>query len=1150
MKKFFTFLLYLLIIILISAVVVGITMLLGRPLQEAAIAVAVILSIWLLVVLIRKMIIRHRAKAQVERIIQKENAIIDAELGKSPKELLNELKHGWKHAVKLLKKSHLKLKGDPLYVLPWYMVFGKPRSGKSTALKNAQLITPAFELSEHEDGSTLNLEWWLYDQAIVIDTAGRYAVPDVDKRDRKEWSTLLSMLSRHKQKEPLNGLVLVVAADRLLNNSEEALMEEGHQVRSGINELMEKLEIQMPVYLMITKCDLVDQFSNWCEYLPAESLKQVMGYLNTDDVSDIDSILDKGFDTVIDRIKQLRLLMMERSDNPDDSLIELPVNLEKMRAGLHAFASTALKDNLYQETPKFRGLYFSSSQQQISGQAGETKLVNHGMFLHHLFTHVMPPDRGLLGTLPSAERLRRAFRNYSLSVSGFVTAAIIVGLSVAFVNDKSTLEDLLDSNTEINLSQNNINQQINAMNRLNELLLDIEKIENEWMLPWYGPYQHSPHYNRLLAEFVNGFNEQILASVDSPLNNLVSNIEGEKTAYLVSGLVRRINLLNNKINASTLDESLANIPDEYLTVIGDSIDAESAQMFSALYRRYIQLQTANVVLAEEKLRLQAALENAIYSNHSGYDWLISWANEQGLPEININDFWGGSGLLDKVYKVDAAYTQAGKQFIDTFLNELNTAAVGSNRIASIKSDFMAYYQRRYLKAWQSFVDNFDQGKKKLKGRKEWLTALEGMTGRDNPYFNLMQKIHEETQGVDSEGLFTSREKISYFTEIQAFSGDGAGKKGKNKLAKTGLKLLGKFGKVGKLAAKAGKKGLKAKKKADKGKGVDLNAVLEEAAKAYGEYKKSLLEVSFNVDSRHFSYNSMSAVFKNPEDPTAGDGSGASAWKAIRQLQMVIGKPQQSSHQFWNLYSGPIRLAYDYMQNEAACFLQGEWQDNVLAEIVGVDEDKLGQTLIGENGLVWNFVDGAAEPFLKKKYRKGYIPAKANGKTLSWEKEFISYVNASDKGREYVGNEFVVKISALPTGINQGASVSPYATYLDLHCADKVQNLSNYNYSASKEFNWSLKQCGDVVLRIELGELTLRKQYTGRKGFSKFLAEFRDGRRVFTAEEFPEQLSQLQNESVTAIDVNYNITGQQPVIQILNTISFSPPKTALSCWSQQ
>lgn len=1150
MKKFFTFLLYLLVILLICGIVIGIYMLIGRPLEEAGVVIGVIFGVWLLIILIRKLIVRYRAKAQVERVI-KISDVVDAELGKSPKELLKDLQVGWKKAIKTLRGSHLKLKGDPLYVLPWYMVFGKPRSGKSTALKNASLLMPSLELSSHTDGSTLNLEWWLYDQAIVIDTAGRYAVPDDDKRDRKEWGSLLNMLTRHKQKEPINGLVIVVAADRLLNNTHEELLEEGRQVRSGINELMEKLEVKMPVYLMVTKCDLIDQFTNWCKYLPEESRKQVMGYLYEDEVLDVDSSLDKAFDVVLDRLKELRLLMMERTDSPDDSLIELPFNMEKLRDGLHSFSSTALKANLYQESPKLRGLYFSSSQHDVS-EEGSSEIKNEGLFLHHLFTRIMPPDRGILSTLPSAERLRRAARNYGLSGAGLTIAAAVLMMSFAFVKDQRALEFLLSKSTEIQMTQSDVNEQINSLYRLSELIKDVNKVENEWTLPWYGISSHSPQYLAMVDKFTQTFRNELLDQVDHNLNLRVSTVSESETAYLVSGLVRRINILNEKlIPKDEKDEEptiLPDIPDEYLSVVSDNVDADSSQLFVGLYKKYITLISTNVVLEEEQLRLKTVLEGSLYSGRTGFNWLILWANSQGLPTVKLDMFWNGSRLLEKQPEVPAAYTLEGRAFLSRFLEELKLAVEGSASLSVITSDFMSFYDRKYLKAWKEFAEKFDMGKEKLRGRKEWLTALEAMTGRDNPYFSFMRMAKLETAPITMDGIFNSKESIDYFAQIQDFVGEETGGKGNAKLAKMGLKVLGKFGKVGKLAAKAGKKGLKAKKKMGGGKAVDLDAVLEDASKSYVDYKKALLDISFNADSTKFSYNAISSAYKSPENLSVGDGSGATAWAAIRKLQMTIGKPRDSSRTFWNLYTGPIRLAYDYMQKEAACHLQTSWQDNVLAEVVGVNEDKLAPALIGETGLVWAYVQNYADPFLKKKFRKGYIPNKLNSTSLGWEEEFIKYINNSDEGRSVVGSDFIVKVEALPTGINQGATISPYATYLDLHCADGVQTLANYNYSAAKNFNWSLKNCGDATLRIEVGEYTLRIQYKGRKGFSKFLADFRDGRRIFAADEFPEYASQLRNESVRSIDVNYKFFGQEPVIQALSTVSLYPPRDAIACWA--
>ncbi|MCK5667095.1 MAG: hypothetical protein KAI17_26595, partial [Thiotrichaceae bacterium] len=87
-----------------------------------------------------------------------------------------------------------------------------------------------------------------------------------------------------------------------------------------------------------------------------------------------------------------------------------------------------------------------------------------------------------------------------------------------------------------------------------------------------------------------------------------------------------------------------------------------------------------------------------------------------------------------------------------------------------------------------------------------------------------------------------------------------------------------------------------------------------------------------------------------------------------------------------------------------------------------------------------------------------------------------------------------------------------------------------------------------TLRIEVGEYSLRKTYSGRKGFALFLVDFRDGRHIFRPNDFPEQASQLKNASVKAIDVNYKITGQRPVIQVLTSVPLSPPKQVMACWS--
>ncbi len=1140
---------WLVIIALIAGIVIGATILLGRPIIEGIYALAAIFSIWILVVIIRKLIIRMRAKAQVSRILHQETPEEQSDLGMNDSQLLKELRSGWSKAVSTLKKSQLKLKGNPLYVLPWYMVIGKPRSGKSTALKNAKLLLPEIDLPKQTEGSTLNLAWWLYEEAIVIDTAGRYAVPDEERRDRKEWSTLLGMLARHKQKEPINGLVVVVAADRLLQGDEDGLMEEGRQVRASINELMEKLEVHVPIYLMVTKCDLIDGFSSWCEYLPEKTLLQPMGFLKEEQGGDIHNVLDQALDSVLDRMKDLRLLMMERSQNVDDCLLTLPRNMEALRTGLHAFITAALKENPYQDTPMFRGLYFSSSQQNIIERDGTPKARNNGVFLQQLFTKVMPSDRGLLDTLPSAARLRRAAIQYSLSIGGGLTLFAFIALTVLFTSDHARLKEIQSNYASIDLQQQDLNAQIYALSHLRDLIAELSAEEETWTVPWLGSYSRSEQLKKLITAYNDQFNQQVLAALDKPLKKTIASLKPEFTSDMAGGLIRRINLIKGRLDTGNkVDlEDKPVVSHKYLLVANNDIDRDTALLFNELYITYLRQTQSTARLQEESGVLQDALLRLIKRTHGDYSWIIDWANSQGFSPVTLEQFWSGSRNLQYPPVIEPAYTLAGHDFLVDFLVELEAANDGASRLSDIKKEFEVYYERRYIKAWQEFAERFDEGKDKLRDKKEWMFSLERMAARDNPYFAFMKRVNDELKPFPNAAQqFEAMGMISYFNEMLAYTKTEGG--GDNSaLTKMALKLVGKAGKAGKLVAKAGKKGMKAKKKMGGKDAAQMANVIEDAAKALDEYKKSLLDVAFSAESGSKSYAATAALFANPDNPGAGDGAAAAAWKAIIQLQRLIGKPLPSNKVFWNLYMGPLYVAHDFMREEAACHLQDKWQDDVLAGIEGVTKNKLGNTLIGEQGLVWSYVEGDGAPFLSKRFKKGYLANDLSGKRIRWAPEFMDFINEAAAGRYIVGSDFSVKINALPTGVNQNAKISPYATFLTLHCADGVQELANYNYPGSTEFKWSLETCGDTTLQVELGHVTLRKQYLGPKGFSKFLADFRDGRRIFVAEEFPAQVSQLKNENVLAVDVNYEIFGQKPVIQMLDSVPLQAPQRITYCW---
>lgn len=164
------------LVLLIVLVVFGLVLTLGWPWWMGGFILAGIIGFILILMFIRRLLLRRREKNFVNQVIaQDEASLKGVDMGEA--ERLRDLQGRWKEAIDALKSSHLKQYGNPLYVLPWYLVIGESGSGKTTAIKNAGLSSPFAEVSRTSGLSgTRNCDWWFFEQAVLLDTAGRYAI--------------------------------------------------------------------------------------------------------------------------------------------------------------------------------------------------------------------------------------------------------------------------------------------------------------------------------------------------------------------------------------------------------------------------------------------------------------------------------------------------------------------------------------------------------------------------------------------------------------------------------------------------------------------------------------------------------------------------------------------------------------------------------------------------------------------------------------------------------------------------------------------------------------------------------------------------------------------------------------------------------------
>ena len=133
-------------------------------------------------------------------------------------EEIGELRGKFKDAMKELRKS----KGGRRHLndLPWYIMIGPPGAGKTTAIVNSGLQFPlADKLGKAAIGGvggTRNCDWWFTNDAVLIDTAGRYTTQESDaEADNAAWLGFLGLLKKYRKRQPINGAIIAISLSDL-----------------------------------------------------------------------------------------------------------------------------------------------------------------------------------------------------------------------------------------------------------------------------------------------------------------------------------------------------------------------------------------------------------------------------------------------------------------------------------------------------------------------------------------------------------------------------------------------------------------------------------------------------------------------------------------------------------------------------------------------------------------------------------------------------------------------------------------------------------------------------------------------------------------------------------------------------------------------
>ncbi len=178
-------------------------------------------------------------------------------------------------------------KRNHLYALPWYLVLGLENAGKTSLINRSGqnfVFSSVMRASGKKSENPYSFDWWIGDESVVIDpdgellTQGHKDENNDGELERRLWSHFVQWLEQARSRRPLNGIVLTLDASHLATATASERKAYANLLRARLRELMETLSTRLPVYIALTKLDLLYGFEPFFKHYSKQQRDEVLGF--------------------------------------------------------------------------------------------------------------------------------------------------------------------------------------------------------------------------------------------------------------------------------------------------------------------------------------------------------------------------------------------------------------------------------------------------------------------------------------------------------------------------------------------------------------------------------------------------------------------------------------------------------------------------------------------------------------------------------------------------------------------------------------------------------------------------------------------------------------------------------------------------------
>jgi type VI secretion system IcmF/VasK family protein len=785
--------------------------------KERIAIIAVLIGIFLVLFLVQKvMAVRNAVRIEQQLKAQSGSQLQGADADKKAE--IEALGAKFNESLEALKKT----KGgkSALFTLPWYIIIGPPGSGKTTALQESGLNFPAAQggAKVRGIGGTRNCDWWFTEDGILLDTAGRYTTV---AEDQEEWFAFLEMIRNSRKDKPINGAIVAIATDELFRSTQTEIDRMAKDVRNRLDELAARLQAVFPVYMMFTKCDLIQGFVEYFEDFNKEQRGQVWGFtvpyaLPDKQYTDVFSEQVAKMSANI-QARQLELLATERPPHKKQNIYLFPRQFALAGEKMKEFLGALFHANAFQESAMLRGIYFTSGTQkgtpidQILSRMGEAmglgstpegseeRIEKKSYFIHNLFTRIIFHDKTLARSSSKVLRKRRAIR-LGLQISSLVALVLMSWVLLqSFFGNREIINDVEAGGLAVR-EQPETNavslEQLRALEGLRRELahLDDYRREGRPIGLSFGMYKGDTmfqaggklYFQRLRPAYIEPCGQRVEQEVESLVNRLGPSSASDEyqklldlwrvyrmlggalkpQPALIGNVLKKEGRWTGTLSGGNTDE-IESLAGEQLEFYAGQLDSHFAAEKEDVFGLYIQLNTQLSDRAAEKL-------SGAFWIPSAYDAIIQHTSEK-RKDLDLEDLVPvNSAYLQlrtektNLHRLDA-YTQEAwdsdiKALIDQRSIDLEAlyTELGIKRSKDdIRAELYEAHKAAHIGIWNRFLRQVYPKPSLFSDVKDTNEALKVLSGPSSPYRDLLRNTwarRQLTLSVDN--------KVAGATEVE------------------------------------------------------------------------------------------------------------------------------------------------------------------------------------------------------------------------------------------------------------------------------------------------------------------------------------------------------------------------------------------------